>query len=177
MGKYCDESSYRIFLAAGRKKSKTCRITLLSSQHFPACSLYYPAWRYSVRFNCQPLLLILIKKPKIAIGKAVADFNYYYLMGALLPQRKSVCSFLFCSSDSMSDILFPQRRGALFSASSSMPQESGASLLPHRRGEARAMRDGFSSSCSYVWPKVIMQQQVKAANSQTIPLLIVAFNE
>ena len=113
----------------------------------------------------------------VVVDTLKAQNYYYYLMGALLPQRKSVCSFLFCNSDSMSDILFPQRRGALFSASSSMPQESGASLLPQRRGEARAMRDGFSSSCSYVWPKVIRQQQVKAANSQTIPLLIVTFNE
>ena len=126
----------------------------------------------ALQCTLQPLLLIL------AIGKAVADFNYYYLMGALLPQRKSACSFLFCSSDTMSDILFPQRRGALFSASSSIPQASGASLLPHRRGEARAMRDGFSSSSSYVWPKVtVRQQQVKAAKSQTIPLLIATFNE
>ena len=82
-----------------------------------------------------------------------------YLRGALFPQRKRVCSFLFCSSDSISDIRFPHRSGALFSVSSSMSQDPGASLLPQRSGEARAMRDGFKSSLSLVWPEVMVLSQ------------------
>ena len=46
-----EQGTNREILSCYREKSNAYRMTLLSSQKFPACSLFYPVWRCSIGQN------------------------------------------------------------------------------------------------------------------------------
>jgi hypothetical protein len=106
-------NSYRIFPVT-EKNSNNCRITLLSSQDFPACSLFYPVWHCSagnvhfrdkkpiseiksIRFHIPQLWTCYLSKLKRARAKRLCPSNcncYILAMQLMEEQAREYSSLL-----------------------------------------------------------------------------------